>query len=83
MTSNFGPPFRRYTLANMSVAELLNGGTMTLDAASKWASVSKTALYDAMKANELAYVMNGRRRLIIRESLKAWLLARIAPCGTD
>lgn len=52
-------------------------GCMTLEEATAFAGISRAALYRLMASGQLVYVQSGRRRLITRQSLRAWLAARV------
>ena len=54
-------------------------GTMNLTEAVRFTGMSKPRLYKLMQSGELAFVQAGRRRLVSRASLRAWLLARVVP----
>ena len=53
--------------------DLLADGVMSIAGAVRFAGVSRTTLYGAMDAGHLAFVKRGRRRLIPRRALVAWL----------
>jgi len=50
---------------------------MTIGAAVEFSGVSRAALYRLMAEGQLVYVQAGRRRLVSRQSLRAWLSARV------
>jgi excisionase family DNA binding protein len=58
-------------------AELVADGALTMREAAAFAGVGITTLYNAMAAGQLAWVKVGRRRLIPRRALTAFLAARL------
>ena len=60
-------------LDERSRRDLLADGVMSIAEAVAFAGLSRTTLYGAMDAGALAYVKRGRRRLIPRRALVAWL----------
>ena len=59
--------------------ELLADGAVGVAEAVQFAGVSRATLYDAMAEGQLAYLKRGRRRLIPRRALVAWLAAGLKP----
>lgn len=53
------------------------GDYLTLAEACAIARVSRTRLWVAMRAGELPYLKPGRKRLVPRRSLAAWLEAQV------
>ena len=56
-----------------ALADLLADGTVSVKAATGFTGDTRTALYAAMRAGDLAYFNRGRRRLIPRKSLVQYL----------
>ena len=54
-------------------------GCMSIADAVAFSGVSKAALYRLMSEGQLVYAQVGRRRLVSRQSLRAWLAARVVP----
>lgn len=52
------------------MAALIEDGTVTLDGAIAEFGISRSQLYDEMKAGNLPYFQFGRRRLVPRKALK-------------
>ena len=53
--------------------ELLGDGAITVTKAVQFSGLSRATLYAAMAEGDLAYLKRGRRRLIPRRALVAWL----------
>jgi excisionase family DNA binding protein len=62
----------------MTTAELTTDGAMNVDEARRFAGVSRSELYRLMDAGLIAYAQSGRRRLVLRASVREWLRARVA-----
>lgn len=61
------------TASSASDMALFDEGCLTVPQAVEITTISRSALYNAMSAGELAFVRRGRRRLIPRKALVAWL----------
>jgi len=53
--------------------EVWEDGALTVQGAVHWTGASRSELYRAMGAGEVAWTMKGRRRLIAKRSLVRWL----------
>ena len=53
--------------------ELLGDGAIAVAEAVRFSGLSRATLYSAMSDGDLAYIKRGRRRLIPRRALVAWL----------
>ncbi len=58
-------------------AEILVDGAMPVLAAVAWSGVSRSKLYQAMSRGELAFVKDGKRRLIPKRGLRDYLAQRL------
>ncbi len=57
----------------MSTAELLSEGLMTVDEVMKVSRMSRSHIYAEMDAGKLPYCKMGRRRMIPRVAVQAWM----------
>ena len=69
------PPELAVVDTRSDAIELLADGALSVAEAVRFASVSRATLYAAMSAGELVFVKRGRRRLIPKRALVAWLAA--------
>ena len=58
--------------------ELLADGALSIAEAVRFTSVARATLYEAMGAGDLVFVKRGRRRLIPKRALVAWLAAGLS-----
>ncbi len=63
-------------------AELLEDGAMSINAAVAWSGISRAKLYQAMAAGRLAYVKDGKRRLVPKRGLRDYLARRLEGGGS-
>lgn len=66
----------------MSAEELLAGGTVTLEDATREFGIGRTRLYDLMQSGRLPYAQLGGRRLIPRVALRQLLAAVLVGVAT-
>lgn len=59
--------------AERDPADLLAGGCFSVTEAAKFAGLGRTSIYEAMDSGELPSLKRGRRRLIPKRALIAWL----------
>lgn len=62
-------------------ADLMADGSMSVRQASEFSGIPKSTLYEVMDAGRLAYAKAGRRRLIPRKALVAYLAAAVVSTG--
>lgn len=61
----------------MDELESLDGGLLTVDAATELLSIGRSTLYSAMERGELAFCRFGRARRIPRRVLLAWAASKM------
>ena len=60
-------------VADAAATDLVSGGVMNILEAAEYARLSRAEIYRAMGAGELAFVKVGRRRMIPKNAIIAWL----------
>lgn len=58
-------------------ADLVADGSMSVADSLTFTGLSRAGLYREMEAGRIAFAQNGRRRLVLRASLREWLAARV------
>ena len=60
-------------------ADLLVDGCVSVAEAAKFTGLGRTSIYAAMDSGELVSIKRGRRRLVPRRALVAWLERGLVP----
>lgn len=61
--------------------DVLSEGAMQVDEAVRWSGLGRTVLYAAMAAGHVPYIKHGKRRLIPKAGLRAYLARHMAGDG--
>jgi excisionase family DNA binding protein len=67
----------------MSTKELMEDGTLSIEAAVEFSGLGRSFLYSAMDRGELPYAKCGARRLIPKKALVKYLADRVRAVGAN